>query len=510
MPEALDTNSAAENASKSAKSAGEPPAPTDRLLIRSVAWSAASDWGTQIFTWLAFLQVMRLLNPSDFGIAALANILMPYMGQLTGLGFPRAVIALRDLTEDQLAQMNTLSLLSATSLFVLGAAIAKPFAAFFRTPVLAPVFVIACSGLVLSALCGVPNAVLAKQMRFRFLSMLGIACTLTAAASTLAMAWLGLKYWSLLLGNMIAGVLRTVVILFARPTRLAWPRPESIRKPLRFGWQISVSLVAMNSYQRLDNFVAGKMLGPVALGFYGNAWELANVPIEKIASLVTTVIPSFLSAVQEQPAALRRYLRGLTEVISMGTFPATVGLSLVAPEFVPVVFGHKWDGMIRALQVLLLYAGFRSIVALLPKVMTSIGRVRFVMLNEVAALILLPIAFYVGSHWGIVGIAWAWVLAYPVIVLPLYRETLKTIGMNLGEYLRALRPGLTGTLVMALAVAGLKRILDPGQSALLRLMEEVALGATVYTAVLWLCHKDRVLALIQTVKHLWSRTPLPA
>ena len=514
MPEALDTKPIADRspermASTTRNRTGEAPAPTDRLLIRSIAWSAASDWGTQIFTWLAFLQVMRLLNPADFGVAALANILMPYMGQLTGLGFPRAVVALRDLTEDQLAQMNTLSLLSATSLFLLGAAIARPFAVFFKTPALAPVFIVACSGLILSALCGVPNAVLAKEMRFRFLSILGIACTLTAAASTLILAWLGFKYWSLLLGNMIAGVLRMVVILFVRPTRLAWPRPKSIRRPLRFGWQISVSLVAMNSYQRLDNFVAGRVLGPAALGFYGNAWELANVPIEKIASLVTTVIPSFLSAVQEQPAALRRYLRGLTEVISMGTFPATVGLSLVAPEFVPVVFGHKWDGMVSALQVLLLYAGFRSIVALLPKVMTSIGRVRFVMLNELAAFVLLPIAFYVGSHRGIVGIAWAWVLAYPVIVLPLYRETLKTIGMNAGEYIRSLRPALTGTIGMVLAVAGLKHILARGQPVLLRLTEEVVVGVIVYMAVLWFCHKDRVLALIQTVKHLWSRIPLP-
>ncbi|HUA13992.1 MAG TPA: lipopolysaccharide biosynthesis protein [Verrucomicrobiae bacterium] len=482
-----------------------PAVPSDRLLVRSIAWSAAGDWGTQIFTWLAFLEVMRVLTPADFGIAALAGILMPYMGQLTGLGMPRAVVAIRDLSEDQLAQMNTLSLLSATTLFLFGVAIAKPFAAFFRTPALAPVFIVACSGLIMSALCAVPNATLAKQMRFRLLSILSIVCTLTAAAATLAMALLGLGYWALLLGNMLSGVIKTVVIQRARPTRLAWPRLKTIREPLRFGWQISVSLIAMNSYQRLDNFVAGRVLGPAALGFYGNAWELANVPIEKVSSLVTTVIPSFLSAVQDQPAALRRYLRGLTETIALAAFPATVGLSLVAHEAVPLVLGHKWDGMVAPLQVLCFYAAFRAIVALLPKVLVAIHKVRFVMWNDLAALALLPIAFFIGSRRGTAGIAWAWVVAYPFIVLPLYWKTFRAIGMSLAEYLRALRPAVSGTIVMILCVEAAKHSLAPAGGLLFRLTVEVGVGMISYVAPVWLLHRDRVMAVIRVLQKIGPR-----
>ena len=67
---------------KSSQAAANPSArkSLDSSLVRSVAWNAASDWGTQIFTWLAFLEVMRLLTPTDFGIAALALIMMPFLG----------------------------------------------------------------------------------------------------------------------------------------------------------------------------------------------------------------------------------------------------------------------------------------------------------------------------------------------------------------------------------------------------------------------------------------------
>ena len=484
--------------------------PTDRSLARSVAWNAVGDWGTQIFTWLAFLVVMRLLTPSDFGIAAMAGVLMPYFGQLTGLGLPRAVVVLRDLTDHQLAQMNALSVLSAVALFGFGVVIAKPFAAFFKIPALAPVFIVACSGLIVSALCGVPAATLAKQMRFRFLSLLGATSAILAAIATLAMAWLGFGYWALLLGNMFAGMVRAAVILRVRPLRLAWPHFSAIREPLTFGWQISVSVLAMNSYQRLDNFVAGRVLGPSALGFYGTAWELANVPIEKVASQVTTVIPSYLAAVQDQPAALRRYLRVLTEMIALATFPATVGLSLAAHEFVPVVFGHKWDGMVGPLQVLSFYAAFRSIVALLPKVLTATGNVRYVMWNDLAALLILPVAFYIGSYRGTVGIAWAWVVAYPFVVLPLYYKTFQAIGMQTGEYFRALRPALNGMIAMIPAVEWVKYGLAPTRSLSLRLGFEVAAGTLAYLGTLWLLHKERIMALIQGVKNLRPKqAPIP-
>jgi len=479
--------------------------PLDRSLVRSVAWNAASDWGTQIFTWLAFLEVMRLLTPADFGIAALAILLMPYLGQITGFGIPRAVVALPPLSEDQLAQLATFNLISGGLCFALGVIIAKPLALFFRTPALAPVFVVACGGLILSALCGVPGALLAKEMRFRLLSVLGITTTLLGAVVTLGMALFGFGYWALILGNMFAGLVRTIVLLRVRPCKLAWPRFNSIREPLRFGWQISVSLVALNSYERLDNFVAGRVLGQSALGLYGNAWELANVPLEKIASLVTTVIPTYLAAVQNDPAELRRYLRGLTEVIALAAFPACIGLGLVAREFVPLIFGHKWDGMIAPLQVLSFYAAFRSIVALLPKVLTAVGNIRYVMWNDLAALLILPVAFYIGSYRGIAGIAWGWVVAYPVVVLPLYGKTFQAIGMETGDYFRALRPALSGTIAMIPAVEWVKYSLAPTRSLLLRFVLEVAVGAIVYLAAVRLLHGKRILALIQTARNLRPR-----
>src|ERR1700722_14442162 len=207
---------------------------SDRSLARSLAWNTACDWGSQIFTWLAFLVVMRLLTPTDLGIATLAVVLMPYLGQITGLGIPRAVVQLRGLRDDQSAQFTAVNITSGIVRFLLGVILAKPFAAFFKTPRLAPVFIVVCSGPVVGALCGVSSALLAKQMRFRLLSVLAATTALIAAIVTLVLALLGFGYWALVLGNLSAGLVRTIVILLVQPLRLAWPHFDSIRNPLRF------------------------------------------------------------------------------------------------------------------------------------------------------------------------------------------------------------------------------------------------------------------------------------
>lgn len=477
-----------------------PGARLDRSLAHSLAWTAAADWISQLFGWASLLIIVRLLSPADFGIAAMAVVLFPYLRYLGEFGIPRTIVTLRDLSEQQLAQLNTVALLLGVACFAVAAALAKPFALFFRTPQLNLVIVVTCLALVPLGLRAVSEGLLAKEMRFRLISLADAVFSLVSAIVTLALALLHFGYWALVLGNLTAMLVRTALILRARPFRFARPDWRSLQRPLRFGWHILVSVIALNSYQRLDNVTAGRVLGQAALGFYAMAWTLANVPLEKVTSLVTTVIPTYLAAVQKEPAALRRYLRTLTESVALATFPATVGLGLVARELIPIAMGQKWQAVALPLEILSIYAAFRSIVALLPKILTAVGNARFVMWNDLAALVILPISFYIGSRWGIAGIALGWVAAYPLVAIPLYFATFKAIEMPLGEYLRALRPALEGTLVMALAVGILKWQISPARSLFVRLIFEIGLGAAAYMGTLLLLHHQRMLVLVRAAR----------
>jgi O-antigen/teichoic acid export membrane protein len=473
----------------------------DESLAKSLAWKAVADWTSQILTWSSLLIVVRLLTPADFGIVGMAVVLLPYLRFLSDFGISRTVVTLRDLTEDQLAQLNSVTAIMGLVCFGLACLFAKPVELFFRTPGLASVVIVTCLAVLPQGLRSVSEGILAKEMRFPLLSLYEAIRSIVAALITLILAIRGFGYWALVWGNVLATFLRCGLVLRTRPVRFAKPVLSAIREPLIFGWHVLVSTIALNSYERLDNVTAGRVLGKSALGIYAMAWNLSYVPLEKVTSLVTTVVPSYFAAVRDDPSALRRYLRTLTEALSLATFPATIGLGLVARELIPIALGKKWSDVILPLELLTAYATVRSITPLFGRILTALGNARYVMWNDLLALGLLPTAFVIGSHWGVAGIACGWVIGYPFVAIPIALKTFRTIDMSFRDYFQALRPAVDGTVVMILLVVALKFGLHGRAPLILQLIAEILTGAIAYCATVYLLHKPRVLAFVKVAQN---------
>lgn len=466
----------------------------DKHLAEGIAWTAGAKWSSQILSWASMLIVARVLLPSDFGLVGMAVVYLSFMEKFSEFGFGSAVITLRDLTDDQIRQINTFSVLLGAAGFAVSCGAAIPLAWFFRTPRLAAVVVAMSTAFVMAGFRTVSYSLLQRDLRFRLLSILETVTALAQALGTLALALFGFGYWALVLGTILGAAVSTGLNVAWCPRGFARPRFGSIRHALKFSWQILIARLAWNFYSDADFLVAGRVLGTAPLGAYTFAWNLATMPVEKVSTLVGRVTPAFFSAVQTECAALRRYLRAITEVLALITLPATLGLALTAREFVTLVLGRKWLGAIAPLQLLAVYASFRSLTTLLPQVLTAVQETRFVMRNTLAAALLLPTAFYVGSRWGTAGIAWAWIIAYPFIAVPLYQRTFRLIGMSLTEYLAAVRPAMEGSIAMVVLVGVLKWASPSEWPLYLRFGLEVLSGALVYLLYVSGFHSDRIRA----------------
>ncbi len=421
-------------------------------------------------------------------MAALYNGLLEVVTDAIGT----TVTTIRDLTDDQLAQLNSVALISGVLACLTSCGLAIPLGHFFRSPGL-PLVVAAMSTMyLLSGLRTVPYGMLYRDTRFKLLAVLGATQTLAQALTMLAFAWLGFRYWALVLGNIVGAITLAALQISWCPCRFAMPSFSAMKKALAFSRHIMVSSLSWYGYSNADFLVAGRVLGQSALGAYTLAWNLATIPLEKITAIVSGVSYAYFSAAQNDSAALRRYLRILTEGLSIITFPATLGMALVASDFVHLLLGAKWQSAIAPLEILALFAAFRCIVTLLPSILNVSGKSRFVMRSTQAALILMPISFYVGSRWGAAGIACGWVIAYPVVAAVLYWRTFRTIKMQSSEYLEAIRPAITGSFVMAAAVEILKHALPLNFPLPVRFGAEVLVGGTAYILTLTLLHRDRL------------------
>jgi len=225
-------------------------------------------------------------------------VLFWYLKFLGGFGITPTVIRNRDLSEEAIAQLNTMGVVFGVGSFVLACLFAYPAALFFKTPRMATVAVVTCIALIPTGIRSVPEGLLNREMRFNLLSLLDALRDVLSAVLTVLLAWLGFHYWALVLGILGSECVRCAMILSARRHRFAWPHMATLREPLAFGWRVLISGFAWSTYNTLDNVTAGRVLGQSALGLYGMAWNLANTPLEKIVSLVTTLVPAYLSRVQ--------------------------------------------------------------------------------------------------------------------------------------------------------------------------------------------------------------------
>jgi len=476
-------------------SASELPTPTpispaapahtqlDGTLVRGLAWTAGMKWGAQIFSWASTLIVARLLNPEDYGVVGMAAVYLGFANLISEFGVGTTVITLRDLAEEDIAQLNGFAVLLGIAGFLLSCVAAVPLGKFFKSPQLPWVVVAMSTTFLISSFQSVPAALLQRDLRFKLVSVIDGTKSFAMAFVAVVFAVLGFRYWTLVLAGVSSAVVGTALVLSQRRHRIAMPRPSRLSHVLRFSWHVITGRISWYTYSNADFVVSGKLLGQDALGAYTVAWNLATVPVEKITGVLNSVTPALYSAVQQDKAALRRYMLTLLEGIGLVTLPLSVGIALVSREFVLVFLGTKWAAAILPLMFLGFYASIRSLVPIIWAILNVVGDSAYSMWSSMAMAVVLPCAFLVGSHWGNACIAAAWMIGFPIVGIPVTARVFRRIEMPWTEFFRVLMPAITGCLMMTAAVLGLKNFLPDSFSIGLRLALFVLAGAVAYILV---------------------------
>ena len=469
-------------------------------LVRGIAWTGLVKWSSQALSWVSTIVVARLLLPSDYGLVALAMAFLGLVALLNEFGLGSAIVMLQQLSTRQIAQLNSLAVLLGFAGFGFACLVAIPLGQFYGAPELPWVIVVLAIGFIVGAFRSVPNAILEKGLRFKTLAFLEGGQSVLAATTTILLAWKGAGYWALVLAPLFSNMVATGVVVTLWGQSFARPIAHELGNVLRFSWHMLASRLSWYLASTSDVFVGGRLLGQSLLGAYTFGATLANVPLEKVTGLVNRVTPAFYSAVQNDHATLRRYLLGLTEGLALITVPVALGMALVANEFVLLALGEKWSAVAAPLQVLAVYGAFRSVTSLMSPLFFITGGSRLAMINGFVGMIIFPIGFLVGSQWGIVGVALAWLIVHPITLVPMYWHILPTIGLSIWQYIRSLWPAVSGALVMIAAVTVMRISIPEGSSLAIRFAVLVLAGGAAYLLTLLALHRQRISSFMTMIK----------
>jgi PST family polysaccharide transporter len=370
----------------------------------------------QLAGWAATIVTVRFLTPADYGIVGLATIYLSFVAVISEFGLASAIVNLPSLSRAHVAQLNSLSLGLGLAAYAITAALSYLLSLLFRTPELTGVLLSLGFLSVLSGLQTVPTAILQRDMAFRRLTGIEATQALGQGVFTALLAVAGLRYWALVLGALMAHAVGTALLRHARPIGYEKPRIRELGGALTFGRDVLLGRIGWLAYTNADQLIVGRRLGTGALGAYSLALTLSSMPMEKISGLLGRVLPSYLAAVRDDEAAARRYLLLSLEGLSLVTLPLAIGLAVVAGDFVYVVLGERWAPAIFPLQILCVVGAIRSVTVPIAPFLTSRGRADLIRSNSLVAASLLIVAFFIGTWYGLRGVALAWLIVYPFVV----------------------------------------------------------------------------------------------
>jgi len=384
------------------------PLDADSLRKRSIHGAAIIS-ASQVVRFFLLLasQVMlaRLLLPADFGILAMVAPIIGFVTTLSDLGMVQSVVQRQHITHRLLNSFFWLNVLLTAVLAVIVILAAPLLALLYKQPKVIGVTAALAWTIVIAGLSMQQTALLNRTMRFYALAVAETAAQAMSLVVSVFFAWRGAGYWSLVAGAATYTIVNGIILWNRsnwRPSRPALSH-EAVEM-LKFGGSITISNVALYLNTVLDNVIIGSYLGEIALGLYDRAWRLAVMPLSQVMAPVSRVAIPTLSRIPDEPERYRKVFFQMTRVLFLVSLPGLAVAVAAAHPLVLLLFGERWQAAAPVFSWLCAGSLLTPLNMVMFWLFVSQGRPKDQMVFGTAAAVINIMAYWVGVHWGLVGV----------------------------------------------------------------------------------------------------------
>jgi O-antigen/teichoic acid export membrane protein len=418
----------------------------------------------------------RLLGPKDFGLVGMVTAFTGVLTLFRDFGLSAAAVQRTTVTEEQISTLFWINLLLGALLSFVALAMAPVIAAFYHEPQLLGVTSVLAIGFLFNA-AGIQHAaILQREMRFTALSVISVVALTVSTAIAVYAAKAGYGYWALVSMTVTPPIIATIGFWLTTGWVPGMPRKlAEIRAMMHFGGSLTLSGLLVYIAYNADKVMIGRFWGADAIGIYGRAYQLVNIPIDNLNSAVGEVAFSALSRLQNDPIRFRSYfLKGFSLVLGL-TLPVAIACALFADDVVFVLLGPKWNAAAPIVRLLAPTIAIFAIINPLGWVVFSLGLVaRGLKVGPVLAVIMIS-GYVIALPYGPTAVAFAFSATLTLWAIPHIWWCVHGTAISFWDILVAVsRPLASGILAGALAF-GARLICGQLVSPLPRLVLETSI-----------------------------------
>lgn len=345
--------------------------------VKSVKWNTIATVVTMLLQVIQLAILTRLLEKSDFGLVAIASLVISFTDIFSELGITVALIHKQNISSDEYSSVFWLNVIVSIVIFVITILSAPLVAVFYNEPRLTLIISLFALKILFNAFGKMFQTIKVKNLEFGFISKVRILTAIIGLIATVTLAYAGLGVMSMVYGQLITVGFNQLV--FA----ITGLKTEHIR--LHFSFNEVKDFLSIGLYQlgtrildfaaaRLDIFLIGKFFSMEELGLYNIAKDLVIKPYSILNSISSSVFSSSFARMQDNMILLKQSFNKLLRATSIASVFIYAVLIILSDFIVHILYAPSYMEVAAFIRIMAYVGIFSAITSQSATIMISLGR----------------------------------------------------------------------------------------------------------------------------------------
>jgi len=479
------------------------------LAVRAVRGTAiilVSSYANMAMGIVYGIVMARLLDPAHFGLFGIGLFFVTLLDVRGKLGLDYALIHRQPTTDALIATHWTLQIGASTVTLAIAAVAAAVVPSFGYPASVAPIMIAVSGSLLIEAAGTTARSALEKELVFTRSTAIITGSLFVSYLAAIALAAKGYAYWALVGQLAVNAALSSAGFWWAyrrlgrRPSiRFSFDRATA-RWMLRFGATMALGALATVILLQFDNFLVGTFVGAAALGYYAQAYKVAQWPTGLVTHIVARASLPTYAKLQDDPIRLGKAFDMSLWLILTLALPIALAIFASAPDFLRLLWGDKWLPSASLLRFLIGYSVLRPLLDDTGALFVATGQPkRVTILLAVQAATLAILATPLTLAFGAIGTAIGVGVAFTVGIAVAYAFVSRTISIDLVRIFLPPAIACAGSLALYFAFADW---IDLNTLPLLaRVLVKGGIAAGVFFAILLALRRGEMFF---RIRYIWN------
>lgn len=445
----------------------------------------------------------RLLMPEEFGLVALAGIVLAIVNVFADCGLGQALIQKKEIDDLDSNTVFYAGLILSSVLYIIVYYSAPFIAILFHQPAVSQLIRVSSLILFFSSFNSVQTAKISRSLDFKKFFIVGIVSSLVSGAVGIGMALKNLGVWALIGQRIAYTVSRTIslncVIKWFPKLQFS---VERFRSLFSYGINLMAAGVIGMVFNQMKGFLIGIKYQPSDLSYYNRGESIPSVLCNNINGTINQIMLPALSKLQDREEVMKTGIRRSMMMSSYLLFPVMFGLASTADAIITILFSAKWLPAVPFLRVISIGYCFQILSSTNLMAVNAIGRSDITLKLEFIKKPIFLLLLFAGMLIGPLAIAASVAINSVFAMIVNAWPNRNLIHYSLFEQWKDIFPQFVLSMLMGVIVFLIGQL---HMNIVLLFSIQVIVGVLIYLGLSWIFHLEAFIYTKKTVSDFIGR-----